>query len=127
MFHFTRFLPQWRRLLLSLLLVLPGLALAAKVYGHPVTVVTDTGLEVNQLGSLGGLVKAGFGISIVPQFALQLCQREGVAAVRLNVPHASRPIYAVRRRGRSLSVAAQAFWEMLTVGEPAGRHGTRRK
>ena len=29
MFHFTRFLPQWRRLLLSLLLVLPGLALAA--------------------------------------------------------------------------------------------------
>ncbi|MFD0669743.1 LysR family transcriptional regulator [Ramlibacter sp. MAHUQ-53] len=89
--------------------------------------VTDTGLEVNQLGSLGGLVKAGFGISIVPQFALQLCKREGVAAVRLNVPQASRPIYAVRRRGRSLSVAAQAFWDMLTAREAAPRLGRHRK
>lgn len=88
--------------------------------------VTDTGLEVNQLGTLGGLVKAGFGISIVPQFALQLCQRPGVAAVRLNVPEAGRPIFAVRRRGHSLSAAATAFWEMLTAGETAARGGPAR-
>ncbi|MEJ7931643.1 LysR substrate-binding domain-containing protein [Ramlibacter sp. AN1015] len=75
--------------------------------------VRDTGLEVNQLGTLGGLVAAGFGISIVPQFALQLCQRPGVAAVVLKAENSSRPIYLVRRRDRSLSAAAVAFHDLL--------------
>jgi DNA-binding transcriptional LysR family regulator len=75
--------------------------------------VRDTGLEVNQLGTLGGLVAHGFGISIVPEFALQLCTRPGVAAVALNARNATRPIYLVRRRQRSLSVAAAALWDVL--------------
>lgn len=75
--------------------------------------VRDTGFEVNQLGTLGGLVAAGFGISIVPQFALQLCERPGVKAVPLRADNSSRPIYLVRRRDRSLSAAAEAFWGEL--------------
>jgi LysR family carnitine catabolism transcriptional activator len=75
--------------------------------------VRETGLEVNQLGTLGGLVAHGFGISIVPEFALQLCTRPGVAAVALNARNATRPIYLVRRRQRSLSVAASALWDVL--------------
>jgi DNA-binding transcriptional LysR family regulator len=83
--------------------------------------VRDTGLEVNQLGTLGGLVASGFGISIVPEFALQLCVRPGVAAVVLSARNATRPIYLVRRRQRSLSVAASALWDLLLQeARPAG-------
>ena len=85
--------------------------------------VQDTGMEVNQLGTLGGLVANGFGISIVPEFAVQLCAREGVAAVPLGARNATRPIYLVRRRQRSLSVAAAGLWELLLAeeGRPAAR------
>lgn len=75
----------------------------------------DTGMEVNQLGTLGGLVANGFGISIVPEFALQLCARPGVAHVALRARHATRPIYLVRRRHRSLSTAAAGLWEQLVA------------
>jgi LysR family carnitine catabolism transcriptional activator len=89
--------------------------------------VRETGLEVNQLGTLGGLVANGFGISIVPEFALQLCTRPGVAAVVLNARNATRPIYLVRRRQRSLSVAAAALWDVLLqeAGKGAGRTRAR--
>jgi len=75
--------------------------------------VVDTGLEVSQLGTLGGLVARDFGLSIVPQFALTLCMRTGVAAVRIKDQKAVRPIYLVKRKNHSLSVAAQSFYELL--------------
>lgn len=74
----------------------------------------DTGLEVNQLGTLGGLVAHGFGIALVPRSALQLCQREGIVGVPIAEPAATRPIYLIRRRDRSLSVAADTLWAQLS-------------
>jgi len=73
----------------------------------------DTGLEVSQLGTLGGLVAKGFGISIVPQFALALCLRSGVVAIPIQDKKAMRPIYLIKRKNYSLSVAAQSFYEIL--------------
>lgn len=86
----------------------------------------DTGFEVNQLGTLGGLVANGFGIGLVPESALQLCQRQGVVGVRIAEPGATRPIYLVRQRERSLSVAAAALWEQLAHGRarPRAHHST---
>lgn len=78
--------------------------------------VRDTGLEANQLGTLGGLVACGFGISLVPRSALELCARPGVAAVPLDARNATRPIYLVKRRQRSLSVAAATLWDLLLEG-----------
>ncbi len=83
----------------------------------------DTGLEVNQLGTLGGLVAHGFGVGLVPGSALQLCQREGVAAVPVADPGVARPIYLVKRRDRSLSVAAQAMWDQLLADAGRPRKG----
>lgn len=73
----------------------------------------DTGLEVSQLGTLGGLVAQGFGISIVPQFALTLCLRSGVVAVPIQDKKAVRPIYLIKRKNHSLSLAAQSFYDIL--------------
>ena len=77
--------------------------------------VVDTGLEVSQLGTLGALVARDFGLSIVPQFALTLCMRTGVAAVRIKDKKAVRPIYLVKRKNHSLSAAAQSFYEQLLL------------
>lgn len=81
----------------------------------------DSGMEVNQLGTLTALVACGFGISIVPEFALQLCARQGVAHVALRARKASRPIYLVRRRHRTLSMPASALWELLLAQAGARR------
>ncbi len=80
--------------------------------------IQDTGFEVDQLGTLAGLVAHGFGISIVPRSALQLCQRDALVAVPLEASEGSRPIYLVRLRQRSLSVAAAALWDTLQEGVP---------
>ena len=77
--------------------------------------VRDAGFEVNQLGTVAGLVAAGFGISIVPVHALELCRREGVVGIALDAPNSSRPIYIVRRRGQSLSVAASSLYDALVT------------
>ena len=78
--------------------------------------VTDSGMEVANFGSVAGLVAAGFGISIVPEHAVQLCHRPGLVAIALQSPKAVRPVVMMRRRGRSLSVAAAAFWKQLAAG-----------
>ena len=75
--------------------------------------VSDSGLEVANFGTVAGLVAAGFGISIVPEHAIQLCHRPGLVAIPVNSPKAVRPVTMIRRRGRSLSVAADAMWEQL--------------
>ncbi len=80
--------------------------------------IQDTGFEVDQLGTLAGLVAHGFGISIVPRSSLQLCQRDSLAAVPLEGEQASRPIYLVRLRHRSLSAAAAGLWTLLLQGVP---------
>ncbi|MFC4278579.1 LysR family transcriptional regulator [Achromobacter aloeverae] len=83
--------------------------------------IRDSGLEVAQFGSLAGLVAAGFGISIVPRFALALCSRPELAAVPISDPGAYRPIYRIRQRGRSLSAAAEAMWKRIGAAPLPGR------
>lgn len=75
--------------------------------------VSDSGMEVANFGTLAGLVAAGFGIGIVPEQARLLCARPGLTTIPVNAPKAVRPISMIRRRGRSLSVAADALWEQL--------------
>jgi DNA-binding transcriptional LysR family regulator len=73
----------------------------------------DSGFEVAQFGTLASLVEAGFGISIVPRFALPLCERPGLTHARVVARDAFRPLYLVKRRGRSLSGPAQALWQRI--------------
>jgi LysR family carnitine catabolism transcriptional activator len=77
--------------------------------------VRDSGFEVAQLGTLAGLIEAGFGVSIVPKLALQLCNRPALAAVPIQDKAAVRPVYRIRRRNRSLSVAAATLWERVAA------------
>ncbi len=89
--------------------------------------VHDSGLEVSQFGTLAGLVASRFGISVVPQFSVRLCERPGLVAVPVSDRKALRPIYMVKRRHRSLSMAAAAMWAQLAhAGQSvAGRSASR--
>ena len=69
--------------------------------------IIDSGLEVSQFGTLAGLIVHGFGISVVPEYSVQLCKRPELVAIPLQDKQATRPIYMVQRAGRSLSVAAE--------------------
>lgn len=94
---------------------------------HPQTM--NTLLEVDQLATVTGLVRAGLGISIVPWLTLFHFQQPGLVTRPLSWPGLKRHLYLVRPRDRSLSVAAQGFYEWVMAHRPegAGASGSARK
>ena len=85
--------------------------------------VVDTGLEVEQVATLAGLVASELGVSIVPMTALQYFDPGRVAAIPLTDPDLSHPIYLVWRAAGELSPAADSFVQMLKLPPKAMRFG----
>jgi LysR family carnitine catabolism transcriptional activator len=75
--------------------------------------VQDAGFAVSSFSTLGALVGAGFGISIVPRSAIPLCLGPDLAHALLAARSAARPLYLIKRKNRSLSAAAQALWQRI--------------
>lgn len=69
--------------------------------------------DVEHLATVMGLVEAGLGISVVPGMTLFHFRRPGLAVLPLTDRRLRRPLYLVRRKGRSLSVAAQGLYGLL--------------
>jgi LysR family carnitine catabolism transcriptional activator len=80
----------------------------------------NTVLEVDQLATVMGMVRAGLGISVVPWLTLFHFQVPGLVTRRLSWPGLVRHLYLVRRRDRGLSVAAQGFYEWVMARRPEG-------
>ena len=66
-------------------------------------------LEYPSVTACGALVAAGLGITALPRLTLGLMSMEGLAAVPLARPQASRAIGIVTRIGRTLPPVARAF------------------
>ncbi len=88
-----------------------------------------TVMELDQLGSVAGMLRAGFGVSLVPELALFHFQHADLVTRPMQGPKLTRQIFVVRRRDRSLSVAAQALYDELMAHPPGiapspsgGRH-----
>jgi LysR family carnitine catabolism transcriptional activator len=73
----------------------------------------DTGFEVSYLSTLAGMVASGLGVSVVTGVSLFNFTRMGLAAVPISDPGLHYLIRIVKRRGRSLSVAARSLQDML--------------
>lgn len=69
--------------------------------------------EVEHLATVTGLVRAGLGVSVVPAMTLFHFASKDLRVVPLAGRALTRPLYLVQRKGRSLSVAAQALAELL--------------
>jgi len=77
-------------------------------------------LEVDQLATVMGMVRAGLGVSIVPWLTLFHFKAPGVVTRALPWPGLTRQLYLVRRRDRGLSVAAQGLYEWVMARPPEG-------
>lgn len=75
-------------------------------------------MEVEQLATVTGMVRAGLGISVVPALTLFHFQQPGVVTRPLQLPGLQRQIYLVRRRDQSLSIAAQSLYEWMVARRP---------
>lgn len=69
--------------------------------------------EVRHVPALVSLIEAGIGVGAVPRFAVPVGPQAAVASVALTEPRVVRTIGLIRRRGRPLSAAAQAFHDLL--------------
>lgn len=75
-------------------------------------------MELVQLSSVAGMVRAGLGISVVPTLTLFHFAHEDLVTRPLHAPGLRRQIFIVRRRDRTLSVAAQALYEAVLAARP---------
>jgi DNA-binding transcriptional LysR family regulator len=83
---------------------------------HPLQM--NTLMEVDQLATVMGMVRAGLGISVVPSLTLFHFQHPEIVTRPLAWPGLTRRIYLVRRRDRSLSLAAQSLHELVVQRKP---------
>jgi DNA-binding transcriptional LysR family regulator len=75
-------------------------------------------MELEQLSTVAGMVRAGLGITVVPSLTLFHFEHPDLATRPLNAPGLRRDIFVIRWRGRSLSSAAQALLEFLVARKP---------
>jgi DNA-binding transcriptional LysR family regulator len=85
----------------------------------------DADMELEQLSTVAGMVRAGLGISVVPSLALFHFEHPELATRPVNAPGLKREIFVVRRRDRSLSVAAQGLLDYLVARRPGSSTGRR--
>lgn len=99
--------------------------LDAATHPHPLPSV----LEVDQLATVAGMVRAKLGISIVPALTLYQFASPDLVVRPIRWPGLTRRIYVVRRRDRSLSPAAQVLydWMLARKPDPAARVRQRRE
>jgi LysR family carnitine catabolism transcriptional activator len=83
---------------------------------HPMQMRTL--MEVDQLATVMGMVRAGLGVSIVPSLTLFHFQHPDVVTRPLSWPGLTRHIYLVRRRDRGLSLAAQSLHDWMLHSRP---------
>jgi DNA-binding transcriptional LysR family regulator len=77
-------------------------------------------LEVDQLATVAGMVRAGLGVTIVPALALYQFDSPDLARRAVRWPGLKRRIYLVRRRDRPLSLAAEALYDTVVRNRPRG-------
>jgi LysR family transcriptional regulator, carnitine catabolism transcriptional activator len=75
-------------------------------------------IEVEQLASVSGMVRAGLGISIVPALTLYQFESPALTLRPLKWAGLKRRIYLIRRRDKSLSIAAQGFYDWVMSHRP---------
>jgi DNA-binding transcriptional LysR family regulator len=99
--------------------LLMDLALAG-VPGRPVCIY-----EAQHVVTLLGLVEAGLGVAAVPRLAMPPDDHATLVSVGLKDPVVTRRMGLIRRRGRTLSPAAQHLYSMFS--DLKKKRGAKRK
>lgn len=83
-------------------------------------------MELDQLSTVAGMVRAGLGITVVPALTLFHFDSPELARLPIETPGMNREIFVIRRRDRSLSVAAQSLLDFMLRRRPSVEGGRRR-
>lgn len=83
---------------------------------HPLQM--QTLMEVDQLATAMGMVRAGLGVSMMPALTLFHFAQPGLVTRPLAWTGLKRRIYLVLRRDRSLSLAAQSLYALVKANPP---------
>lgn len=75
-------------------------------------------LEVQQLPTVIGMVRAGIGIAAIPELNLYDFHHTDLVRCALRFPGLERRLYVIRPRGRRFVAAAQALWELMEEHRP---------
>jgi DNA-binding transcriptional LysR family regulator len=75
-------------------------------------------IEVEQLATVIGMVRAGLGIAAIPQFNLYDFHHADLVRRELNFQGLERRLFVVQPSGRALSFAAQALHDLLVRRRP---------
>ncbi len=73
---------------------------------------TPAFLTLHQL-TLLAMVKAGFGVTVLPRLSLRLMDMQGLATARVVAPGLYRQVGIVKAKGRAIRPAAEAFMDAL--------------
>jgi len=82
-----------------------------------------TVLELDQLSTVAGMVRAGLGLSVVPSLTLFHFAHPELVLRPFDAPGLQRQVFLVRRADRALSSAAQALYERVLADRPRPGHG----
>ena len=78
-----------------------------------------TMMELDQLSTVAGMVRAGLGITVVPSLTLfHFADTRHLSTRPLHAPSLMRRVYVVRRADRPLSTAAAGLHEILMAARP---------
>lgn len=75
-------------------------------------------MELEQLSTVAGMVRAGLGITVVPALTLFHFESPDLATQPVEAQGLTREIFVIRRRDRSLSVGAQTLLDFLLRRRP---------
>jgi LysR family carnitine catabolism transcriptional activator len=78
-------------------------------------------MELEQLSTVAGMVRAGLGITVVPALTLFHFRHPDLATVPLDAPGMVREIFLLRSRDRGLSIAARSLYELCVQRKPPMR------
>ena len=78
----------------------------------------NTVLEVEQLATLTSMIAAGIGVTVVPALTLYELDRPGLVSRPIKAPGLVRKIRLIKRRGASLSPAAEQLYALMLQMRP---------
>lgn len=83
----------------------------------------DSGIEVAYLSTLAGMIASGIGVSVATGISLFNFTARGLVAIPISDEGLRYSVGIIRRRGRSLSVAAQTLADLLSAEVPRVSQG----
>lgn len=89
--------------------------------------ISHSGIEVEFLATVAGLVASGLGISLVPELTLFQFRRRELVAIPVDAPDMVRPILVVQRKGLTLSPPAARLLEMIEESLPVSASRGKRR